>query len=187
VPLAAKAPAHGEDDEAEREGDADVGDATAGGIVDDDRAGAGEDEGEGADGFGEEFSHHIRQSVCNMGLVIAYVNAYMFAMRDLTVICAALSDETRLRLLYLMKDGEVCVCHLQDVLGTNQPKVSRHLAYLKRAGLVEARRDGRWMHYQLKPQKGARREILAMVLRQWRNDPRMKADAKKLGGIVCCG
>ena len=66
-------------------------------------------------------------------------------MREIALFYSALSDETRLRLLSLMKDGEVCVCHLQGVLKTNQPKISRHLAYLRRAGLVEARRDGKWM------------------------------------------
>ncbi|MBL8169787.1 MAG: metalloregulator ArsR/SmtB family transcription factor [Acidobacteria bacterium] len=62
----------------------------------------------------------------------------------------ACADQTRLRLLNLMaQEGEVCVCHLVDVLGTNQPKVSRHLAYLKRAGLVNDRKDGLWVHYRL--------------------------------------
>ncbi len=71
-------------------------------------------------------------------------------MRDLALFYTALSDPTRLRLLSLMRGGEVCVCHLQAVLKTNQPKISRHLAYLKKTGLVEARRDGKWMHYRLR-------------------------------------
>ncbi|MBP7475718.1 MAG: metalloregulator ArsR/SmtB family transcription factor, partial [Pyrinomonadaceae bacterium] len=58
---------------------------------------------------------------------------------------AALADRTRLRLLNLMRDGEVCVCFFAEALGTNNPKISRHLAYLKRTGLVSARRDGKWM------------------------------------------
>ena len=62
----------------------------------------------------------------------------------------ACADQTRLRLINLLDaEGEVCVCHLVDVLGTNQPKVSRHLAYLKRAGLVSDRKDGLWVHYRL--------------------------------------
>ncbi len=62
----------------------------------------------------------------------------------------ACADQTRLRLINLFAaEGEVCVCHLVDVLGTNQPKVSRHLAYLKRAGLVSDRKDGLWVHYRL--------------------------------------
>jgi ArsR family transcriptional regulator len=68
-------------------------------------------------------------------------------LADLLRACA---DQTRLRLLNLMAvEGEVCVCHLVEVLGTNQPKVSRHLAYLKRAGLVSDRRDGLWVYYRL--------------------------------------
>ena len=61
----------------------------------------------------------------------------------------ALADRTRLRLLNLMGADEVCVCFFVEVLGTNQPKISRHLAYLRRAGVVAARRDGKWMHYRI--------------------------------------
>jgi ArsR family transcriptional regulator len=61
----------------------------------------------------------------------------------------ALADTTRLRILALLGNNEVCVCHLHDSLGLPQPTVSRHLAYLRRSGLVTARRDGVWMHYQL--------------------------------------
>lgn len=62
----------------------------------------------------------------------------------------ACADQTRLRLLNLLAaEGEVCVCHLVDVLETNQPKVSRHLAYLKRAGLVSDRKDSLWVYYRL--------------------------------------
>ena len=62
----------------------------------------------------------------------------------------ALADKTRLRLLNLMRDQEVCVGYFTDVLGDSQPKISRHLAYLRNAGVVEARRDGKWMHYRIK-------------------------------------
>jgi ArsR family transcriptional regulator len=61
----------------------------------------------------------------------------------------ALADKTRLRILALLGNNEVCVCHLHDSLGLPQPTVSRHLAYLRRAGLVDVRRDGVWMHYQV--------------------------------------
>jgi ArsR family transcriptional regulator len=63
----------------------------------------------------------------------------------------ALADRTRLRILALLGNNEVCVCHLHDSLGLPQPTVSRHLAYLRRAGLVSARRDGVWMHYRVSP------------------------------------
>jgi ArsR family transcriptional regulator, arsenate/arsenite/antimonite-responsive transcriptional repressor len=61
----------------------------------------------------------------------------------------ALADATRLRILGLLLTGEVCVCHIHESLKIPQPKASRHLAYLRKAGLVEARREGLWMHYRL--------------------------------------
>jgi ArsR family transcriptional regulator, arsenate/arsenite/antimonite-responsive transcriptional repressor len=70
---------------------------------------------------------------------------------ELADIYKALADETRLRILALLRDGEVCVCHLQGSLRLPQPTISRHLAYLRKSRLVEARRDGVWMHYRLAP------------------------------------
>ena len=67
----------------------------------------------------------------------------------LTAVYAALADPTRLRILALLSDGDICVCHIHASLDVPQPTASRHLAYLRKAGLVEARRDGIWMHYQL--------------------------------------
>ncbi len=67
----------------------------------------------------------------------------------LTTVYAALSDPTRLRMLALIGKGEICVCHIHDSLGVPQPTASRHLAYLRKAGLVETRRAGIWMHYRL--------------------------------------
>lgn len=89
----------------------------------------------------------------------------------------ALGDNTRLRLLNLMGDQEICVCYFVEILEQGQPKISRHLAYLRRAGIVEARREGKWMHYRIvmPPNIGA-----AQVLRQtlsWLKDERsMQAD-----------
>ena len=70
-------------------------------------------------------------------------------LEALTNVYAALADPTRLRILSLLGDQEVCVCHLHASLDVPQPTASRHLAYLRKAGLVEARRDGIWMHYRL--------------------------------------
>lgn len=61
----------------------------------------------------------------------------------------ALGDETRLRILGLLLAGEVCVCDIHESLRIPQPKASRHLAYLRKAGLVDTRRDGLWIHYRL--------------------------------------
>lgn len=70
-------------------------------------------------------------------------------LTSLETVFKALADRTRLRMLGLLLDGEVCVCHIHESLGVPQPKASRHLAYLRRTGLVEARRDGLWVHYRL--------------------------------------
>jgi ArsR family transcriptional regulator len=61
----------------------------------------------------------------------------------------AFSDETRLRILHLLQGGELCVCELMEALGLPQSKVSRHMAYLKAARLVDDRREGLWVHYSL--------------------------------------
>jgi ArsR family transcriptional regulator len=73
----------------------------------------------------------------------------------------ALSDRTRLRILNLLQGGELCVCHIVEVLDSPQPTVSRHLAYLRKTGLVVARKEGLWMHYRLAP---ADRKSHAMLL-----------------------
>ena len=70
-------------------------------------------------------------------------------LADLEQLFKALGDATRLRILGLLLTGEVCVCHIHESLKITQPKASRHLAYLRRAGLVETRRDGLWVHYRL--------------------------------------
>lgn len=70
-------------------------------------------------------------------------------LQGLETVFKALADTTRLRILGLLLTGEVCVCHIHESLRIPQPKASRHLAYLRKAGLVEARREGLWMHYRL--------------------------------------
>jgi ArsR family transcriptional regulator, arsenate/arsenite/antimonite-responsive transcriptional repressor len=71
------------------------------------------------------------------------------AVDELEHVFKALADRTRLRILALLGNNEVCVCHMHDSLGLPQPTVSRHLAYLRKSGLVSARRDGVWMHYRV--------------------------------------
>src|SRR5437016_6359702 len=72
----------------------------------------------------------------------------------------ALADSTRLRILGLLLTGEVCVCHIHESLRIPQSKVSRHLAYLRRAGLVETRRDGVWIHYRIAEASDPARETI---------------------------
>lgn len=100
---------------------------------------------------------------------------------NLELFFAALADRTRLRLLNLIGDDEICVCFFPEVIGTNQPKISRHLAYLKRAGLVSARRDGKWMHYQItEPNNKRAVEVFSKIRGMLKEDKEMQADRKKL-------
>jgi ArsR family transcriptional regulator len=93
----------------------------------------------------------------------------------------ALADRTRLRLINLMGDDEVCVCFFVEVIGTNQPKISRHLAYLRRAGIVAARRQGTWMHYRLvAPADPDAARVFAEVRAWLANDAEMREDRSRL-------
>jgi ArsR family transcriptional regulator len=67
----------------------------------------------------------------------------------LDAVFTALADDTRRRILGLLASGEVCVCHIHGALGVPQPTASRHLAHLRKAGLVATRREGQWIHYRL--------------------------------------
>lgn len=97
---------------------------------------------------------------------------------------SALADQTRLRLLNLMRDREVCVCFFAETLDTNNPKISRHLAYLKRASLVIGRRQGKWMHYRINMPKHKRAaKVFAATLEMLKDDPQMQADREKLTGV----
>ena len=99
---------------------------------------------------------------------------------------AALADETRLRLLNLMGDQEICVCYFVEILGQSQPKISRHLAYLRSAGMVAARRDGKWMHYRITvpPNQGAAK-VLQQTLSWLQEERAMRADRARLTKACC--
>jgi ArsR family transcriptional regulator len=98
----------------------------------------------------------------------------------------ALADRTRLRLLNLMRTDEVCVCFFVEVLKTNQPKVSRHLAYMRRAGIVGARREGPWMHYRIvEPADADAARVLKDVLMWLDNDHEMQKDRDRLLKVCC--
>ena len=98
---------------------------------------------------------------------------------NLAGLFAALADPTRLRLLNLIAGREVCVCYFVEILRQGQPKISRHLAYLRKAGLVAARREGKWMHYRIVPQADeAAASILTAVLASLSNDKQMQADRR---------
>jgi ArsR family transcriptional regulator len=98
----------------------------------------------------------------------------------------ALGDRTRLRLLNLMGEQEICVCYFVEVLGQPQPKISRHLAYLRSAGLVAARREGRWMHYRLvMPQHEGAAHIFRQTLAWLKAEKAMQVDRARLAKACC--
>lgn len=98
----------------------------------------------------------------------------------------ALADRTRLRLLSLMGAGEICVCFLVEILKTNQPKISRHLAYLRRAGIVDARREGQWIHYRVvEPDDPNAAQVLKNVMSWLANDNEMQKDRERLVRVCC--
>jgi ArsR family transcriptional regulator len=95
----------------------------------------------------------------------------------------ALGDPTRLRLLNLLRGGEICVCYFVEILGEPQPKVSRHLAYLRRAGLVDVRRDGKWMHYKVAAT--VYQPVLDAILDAIADDRQMQRDRLALERACC--
>jgi ArsR family transcriptional regulator len=105
---------------------------------------------------------------------------------DLALLFAALADRTRHRLLNLMNGKEVCVCYFVEILGQSQPKISRHLAYLRRAGVVAARREGKWMHYSIVvPKHAGAARILNETLSVLCEDRTMQADLTRLNKACC--
>jgi ArsR family transcriptional regulator len=99
---------------------------------------------------------------------------------------AALSDPTRRRLLNLMGEDEICVCFFVEVLGEPQPKISRHLASLRQAGIVAARRDGKWIHYRIVPPPHPHAaRILSEVLEWFKADKEKQGERTRLVKMCC--
>src|SRR4030095_4103368 len=105
---------------------------------------------------------------------------------EIELLFRALADRTRLRLLNLMGRDEVCVCYFVEVLRTQQSKISRHLAYLRRAGIVGARREGKWMHYRIVEPSDPRAAEVLKNIREWlANDREMQRDRSRLVQMCC--
>jgi ArsR family transcriptional regulator, arsenate/arsenite/antimonite-responsive transcriptional repressor len=122
----------------------------------------------------------------NISIAFTFVKAYILDMArtkqfDLPRFFQALGDTTRLRLLNLMGEQEVCVCYFVEILRAPQPKISRHLAYLRNAGIVSSRREGKWMHYRIvmPPHIGAS-QVLQQTLDSLKEDKTMHADRARL-------
>ena len=122
---------------------------------------------------------HICQCAYNRN--VAKANSF-----DIARFFQALGDRTRLRILNLIGDQEVCVCYFVQVLNESQPKISRHLAYLRNAGVVSTRRDGKWMHYRIAtpPSDGAA-TVLTQALAWLADQPEMQRDRKRLESACC--
>jgi ArsR family transcriptional regulator, arsenate/arsenite/antimonite-responsive transcriptional repressor len=105
---------------------------------------------------------------------------------DMELFFKALADKTRLRLLNLMGEDEICVCFLVEGLKTHQPKISRHLAYLRKAGVVAARREGKWIHYRIIEPTDPYAARVFRDVRQWlTNDKEMQHDRERLVKVCC--
>jgi ArsR family transcriptional regulator len=132
--------------------------------------------------------HHdlLTYAKANISFTYTCVKTYIRKMSrkgkspDLAVLFAALADPTRLRLLNLMQGREVCVCYFVEILKQSQ------LAYLRRAGIVEARREGKWMHYRIeRPTDPGSAAILDATLQSFAADPSMQSDLTRLAQACC--
>jgi len=104
-------------------------------------------------------------------------------MKELVTIFRALSDETRLRILKLLENGELCVCDIVAALDMVQPKISFHLGALKEAGFIKDRRQGRWIHYRLNDADLFRRMLLVTVCEK-AAFPAIAEDRKRLSRFM---
>ena len=106
-------------------------------------------------------------------------------MHEILSITKALSDETRVRALLSVKDGELCLCQIIEVLGLAPSTVSKHMNVLQQARLVQRRKRGKWHFYRLAEDlaSSAARRTLVWIVRELRNDPRIKKDAKKIRDV----
>ena len=102
-------------------------------------------------------------------------------MRDYLLVTKAVSDESRVRILKLLENGELCVCQIMAVIGLGQSTISKHLAILKTAGLVDDRKDGLWVYYHLcRDEVSEYNQVLLKHIGDWLNeDKKITSDRKK--------
>ena len=107
-------------------------------------------------------------------------------MKDVMAITKALADDNRTRVLMFLRAGELCVCQIMEMLGLAPSTVSTHLSVLHRAGLVESRKEGRWIYYRLPGSDAPPRihSILQWLQESLVEDPRVAQDVRKLE-VVC--
>ncbi len=101
-------------------------------------------------------------------------------MKELMQVTKAISDENRVRLLIILKDGEVCACNLNKILGLAASTVSKHLSILKNAGLIDSRKEGRWIHYKLHETNTVAQSVLSWLLSNIKNKAIIESDRAEL-------
>jgi len=106
-------------------------------------------------------------------------------MKEFMAVAKALADEQRARVLLFLRGGELCLCQIVEMLGLAPSTVSKHMAVLHQAGLVESRKEGRWMYYRLAGQNAPPcvREAIRWVRGSLRSDPRARDDARRLAKV----
>jgi ArsR family transcriptional regulator len=112
---------------------------------------------------------------------------YKNTMRALMHITKALADERRVRTLLALRQGELCVCQITELFGLAPSTISKHLSILHQAGLVDSRKDGRWIYYRL-PQNGpaaAARDAIRWLEKASADDPVIAEDSQRLKKILC--
>jgi ArsR family transcriptional regulator len=98
----------------------------------------------------------------------------------------AFSDRTRLRILHLLVQGEMCVCDIVNIIRVPQPRASRHLAYLRKAGLIEKRKQGLWAYYKLlAPASSFHRSLIKCLKECFRDVPELASDVKRASRVCC--
>jgi DNA-binding transcriptional ArsR family regulator len=119
----------------------------------------------------------------------------MAFLRDVLSITKALADENRARALLFLRAGELCVCQIIETLGLAPSTVSKHLDVLRRAGLVESRKEGRWVYYRLPGRQAdaCTRAVVRWLLESLGDDPQVARDARKVKAVgrmsldeLCC-
>ncbi len=115
-----------------------------------------------------------------------YGETYYMTMREFMAMTKALGDENRVRMLLALQGGELCVCQITELFGLATSTISKHLSILYQAGLVDSRKDGRWIYYSL-PAKGTSapaREAIRLVAKSLAEDPRTVEDGAHLKKVL---
>lgn len=125
--------------------------------------------------------------VCREGGTLWDDRGVLLMAGDLIRIYQCFCDRTRLRILHLLAKSPLCVCHFQEVLDEPQVKISKHLAYLRKRGMVVAKRDRNWMIYSIPVKRSRELETNLKCLQDCvQSDPVFKRDLAKLGKFPCC-